>query len=277
MQFAVPQFTEVEDRLIGPLTLKQFLVLLGTGGVVLFFWSVLGPSLIFFILAAPVAIVGIASALGKYNGRPMFAYLMPFAAFVSSTRVMIFKREIATINVSKSQLKKEDTSKQKQSPESLEPAESRLKKLAYLLDRKTAEEGEIITQDKEDILASRPAAKPTAPKMEFTKVIDRTREQIIATARRLDVGASLRKVTSKPKPVESAPVEIAKLEIPTKRSPIKLEAEYDPTPEETIDFTRMDEPELSAKPAAKLKPTTRSKKPASPKKFDPNSILDPHA
>jgi hypothetical protein len=280
MQFAVPQFTEVEDRLIGRLTLKQFLVLLGTGGVVLFFWSILGPTIIFFILSLPVAIVGIASALGRYNGRPMFAYLMPFAAFLSSTRIMIFKREVAVTTVSKSRLKSD--AKTEQSAESLEPAESRLKKLAYLLDRKTEEEGEIITHDKDDMIAAaRLAPKPAAPKMQFSKIVDRTRQQIMDTARKLDAGSYLHKSPAKPKPVIPAPMEISQPETPVTPASVKFEPEYEPRPEETIDFTKMEELEEAPKPIAKPKPALRAKKPAAPKKagkkFDPSSFLDPNA
>ncbi len=34
MQFPVPQFTEVEDKIIGPLTLKQFGIIFGVGVII---------------------------------------------------------------------------------------------------------------------------------------------------------------------------------------------------------------------------------------------------
>jgi hypothetical protein len=195
MQFAVPQFTDVEDKLIGSLTLKQFLVLLGTGGIVLFFWSVLGPNLIFFILALPISIAGVASALGKYNGRPMFTYLVPFAAYLSSNRLMIFKREPQTISVSKSQIK-QDKAEAKVDPELLEPAESRLKKLAYMLDRKNEEEKAIISKD--DLYIVKEAS---TPKIDLGQVMTRAKADIMATARKLDASAG--SLTGK-KPASSA-------------------------------------------------------------------------
>jgi hypothetical protein len=182
MQFAVPQFTDVEDKLIGSLTLKQFLVLLGTGGIVLFFWSVLGPNIIFFILSLPIAIVGVASALGRYNGRPMFTYLMPFAAFLTSNKVMIFKREPAMISVSKAEVKAKVEEQQK--PEDLEPAESRLKKLAYMLDRKTEEEKSIIDKDELHVIH-----QASMPKIDMGSIMDKAKADILATARKLDGNA----------------------------------------------------------------------------------------
>ena len=154
MQFAVPQFTEVEDRLIARLTLRQFLVLLGVGGVILFFWSIFGPSFIFFLIAVPIGIAGIGAALGRFNGRPMFTYVVPFAAFATSNRVMVFKRETVDAHIAKSENNVATKTDENQTPQIVEPTESRLKNLAYLLDKKTAEEGEIISHDFEKIIAT---------------------------------------------------------------------------------------------------------------------------
>jgi hypothetical protein len=178
MQFAVPQFTDVEDRLIGPLTLKQFLVLLGTGGLVMFFWSVLGPNFLFFIMSLPIAVIGIAAAMGKYNGRPLFAYLVPFASFISSTKVMVFRREIGDLTVSRAEIKK---SQEKKSVEAIdsEPTESRLKKLAYMLDQTAQQESGIVENEAIPDLYQ-------MPKIDMTEVISRGKKEIISSAKRLN-------------------------------------------------------------------------------------------
>lgn len=139
MQYAVPQFTDVEDKLIGPLTLKQFFAVLATGGVILFFWSILGLSVFFFLFSLPVALVGLALTFGKYNGRPMFLYVGAFFNFFSKPQVRIFKREEPMV-VMKMKPKQEEA---KPTAE-VEPAESRLKKLAYILDQKTEEEKQLL-------------------------------------------------------------------------------------------------------------------------------------
>src|SRR3989344_7520750 len=139
MQYAVPQFTDVEDKLIGPLTLKQFLMVMATGGIDLFFWSVLQFSVFFFLFALPVTLIGLAMTFAKFNGRPMYGYLGSFIGFVTKPQARVFRREEpnVVIKMEKSQPKVMKTVVQ-------EPAESRLKKLAYLLDQKTAEEKELI-------------------------------------------------------------------------------------------------------------------------------------
>ncbi len=143
MQFAVPQFTDVEDKLIGPLTLKQFLMLLATGGIVMFFWSIFGLNFFFFIFAVPVVIFGIGLAFGRYNGRPLFLYLGSFISFFTKPQVRIFKRE-EPIMIMKVESKPKPKSNALNQPMQTEGTESRLKKLAYLLDQKTQEEQDLI-------------------------------------------------------------------------------------------------------------------------------------
>ena len=132
MQFAVPQFTDVEDKLIGPLTLKQFLFLLATGGVVLFFYSLLRFSFFFFLFALPTAGLGVGLTFAKFNGRPLFGYLGAFINFVSRPQARIFKREEPSVIITTQKAK--PVAKVSTEPE--EPTESRLKKLASLLDHK---------------------------------------------------------------------------------------------------------------------------------------------
>ncbi len=141
MQFAVPQFTDVEDKLIGPLTLRQFLILFATGGVVMFFWSLLDISFFFFIFAAPTVLLGVALAFGSLNGRPLFKYVGSTIAFFSKPQVRVFRRE-EPIVVMKMETKK--ASAVIGQSEVSEGTESRLKKLAYLLDQKTQEEKDLL-------------------------------------------------------------------------------------------------------------------------------------
>lgn len=149
MQFAVPQFTDVEDKLIGPLTLKQFLMLLFTGGVVLMFWALFKLSIIFFLFALPVALLGILITFAKFNGRPFFSYLFPVINYLSVPKSLIYKREGIVVNLSKTAQPKK-AGKQEAIKERLggEAAASRLKKLAYLLDTKQQQEEELLEEDK---------------------------------------------------------------------------------------------------------------------------------
>jgi hypothetical protein len=140
MQFAVPQFTDVEDKLIGPFTLKQFLFIGATGGIVLFFYSLLHLSIFFFVFAIPVAGIGLYLTFGRFNGRPVYGYLGAFINYLTRPQARIFKREEPNVVIS---IKKNEPAVSNQVSLD-EPPDSRLKKLAYLLDQKTEEEKNLI-------------------------------------------------------------------------------------------------------------------------------------
>ena len=74
MQFQVPQFIEVEDKIFGPLTFKQFVSMAGGGGACYLIWRVLP-----FYIAAPLmaGVGGLAASLAflQWNGRPFIQAL----------------------------------------------------------------------------------------------------------------------------------------------------------------------------------------------------------
>lgn len=74
MQFQVPQFIEVEDKIIGPFTFKQFIFMAGGAGMAYVLWRLLP-----FFLAIPlvVGVVALAAALAFFqvNGRPFILAL----------------------------------------------------------------------------------------------------------------------------------------------------------------------------------------------------------
>ena len=128
MQYALPQFTDVEDKLIGPLTLKQFLSLLATGGLVLFFWSIFGLNIFFFIFALPIALLGIFVTFGRFNGRGLFSYVFPFLYFLARPRARVFLRETPTVTLKKTDNRKlASVGAAAGKQEAEEPTENRLK------------------------------------------------------------------------------------------------------------------------------------------------------
>ena len=84
MQFQVPQFIEVEDKIFGPLTFKQFIYCLGGIGAAYILWRILP-----LVVAAPLILIvgGLAAALAffQYNGRPFInAFESAFYYFLHS-------------------------------------------------------------------------------------------------------------------------------------------------------------------------------------------------
>ncbi|MDO8561982.1 MAG: PrgI family protein [bacterium] len=69
MQFQVPQFIEVEDKIFGPLTFKQFIYVAGGSGAGYVLWRIL-PSYFAAPIVLGIGILTVALAFMKYNGRP---------------------------------------------------------------------------------------------------------------------------------------------------------------------------------------------------------------
>ena len=90
-QFQVPQYINIEDRIIGPLTLKQFLYLAGGAAIVLIAWFFLNAFL-FVLAVVPVAILSGAMAFLKINGLPFSTVLINGISFYMKPRLYIWKR-----------------------------------------------------------------------------------------------------------------------------------------------------------------------------------------
>lgn len=77
MRFQIPQFIDVEDKIFGPLTLKQFIYCAGGASVAVIGVTFLG---IFWglLLSSPILILALALAFYKINNRP-FIYTLESA------------------------------------------------------------------------------------------------------------------------------------------------------------------------------------------------------
>ena len=92
MKFQVPQFIEVEDKIFGPLTLKQFIYLAGAGGVVFMLWRIL-PIFIAIIAATPIIALAAALAFYQVNKRPFVRVLEAALKYAMSSRLYIWKHK----------------------------------------------------------------------------------------------------------------------------------------------------------------------------------------
>ena len=90
-QYQVPQFIEVEDKIFGPLTLKQFIYLAGGGGVCLMFFTLL-PLWLTIILAVPVMAFSAALAFYEINGRPFIVALEHATSYFFGTKLYLWKQ-----------------------------------------------------------------------------------------------------------------------------------------------------------------------------------------
>ncbi|MFZ5559569.1 MAG: PrgI family protein [Patescibacteria group bacterium] len=94
MQFQVPQFTDIEDKIIGPLTLKQFLYLL-VAAVIIFILYKLFSLFVVIVLAIPVVGLTIALAFVTVNNQPFINVIKNFLGFLRKPDFYVWKKPIA--------------------------------------------------------------------------------------------------------------------------------------------------------------------------------------
>jgi len=91
MRFQVPQFIEIEDKIFGPFTFKQFIYLLGGAGGAYVLYKVLP-----IIIAIPIilVVVGLALALTFYkvNGRDFSEVLQSSFTYFFRSKLFIWKQ-----------------------------------------------------------------------------------------------------------------------------------------------------------------------------------------
>ncbi len=97
MRFEVPQFIEIEDKIIGPFTWRQFVYVAGGGGavVLLYLWNL--PTVLFLLVAFPIA--GLAGALAFYpvNNRPFSLFLESVFNYIFSKKLYLWRRKNNTV------------------------------------------------------------------------------------------------------------------------------------------------------------------------------------
>ena len=128
MQFQVPQFIEIEDKLFGPLTATQFIYLVGGGGFALAMWLLL-PLWAAILLGAPVAGFALALAFYKINDRPFIVMLEAGFEYLFKSKLYIWEHK-------KGPATPEDAKDRENDPAKFVPAATanKLKDLAWSLD-----------------------------------------------------------------------------------------------------------------------------------------------
>lgn len=92
MQFEVPQFIEIEDKIIGPLTWRQFVYLAGGVGlsIILFFAF---PFILFILFGLPIGALSVALAFHRVNNRPFSIFLESAVRYFSGIKLYLWHRE----------------------------------------------------------------------------------------------------------------------------------------------------------------------------------------
>ncbi|MFA6340882.1 MAG: PrgI family protein [Candidatus Paceibacterota bacterium] len=92
MQFQVPQFIEVEDKIFGPLTLKQFVYLAGGLGASIVLYIYLPFKIIAIVIAIPIIAFALALTFYKINGKPFIDTVESAFYYYFGDKLYIWKK-----------------------------------------------------------------------------------------------------------------------------------------------------------------------------------------
>lgn len=95
MEYQVPQFIEAEDKIVGPLTFKQFLYMGGALGLC----TICFVSFNFFIaviLSIPIIALAVALAFYKINGKPFIEMMEAGFNYFVSAKLFLWKHKDPT-------------------------------------------------------------------------------------------------------------------------------------------------------------------------------------
>lgn len=132
MRFQVPQFIEVEDKIFGQLTLKQFIYLGGGAGLSFIVYTILNNFLLTIVPAVIIMGASLALAFIKINNKPFVSIVESAFRYYFGNKLYIWKKEEKKIN------KKADPEEQKNYASVMVPkiSDSKLKDLTWSLDIK---------------------------------------------------------------------------------------------------------------------------------------------
>lgn len=139
MEFQVPQFTDVEDKIVGGLTFRQFGIVF-VAGVLIFAVYTVSKNIVATIIAGVIlGFPAVVLSFGKLNGMPIYKSLGNLFSFLSGNNSYIFQKQAAQ------QSENQNVTISEVAPKS-DPKENAVKiqQLSYLLHQKGEQESLLI-------------------------------------------------------------------------------------------------------------------------------------
>lgn len=139
-QFVVPQFIDVEDKVIGPITVRQFIILLIAGGLVFAAYK-LSDFTLFLVELILIALFTILFAFIKINGRPVHYFLLNIIQTSKRAKLRIWNKQLNDFEL-KLRMKQPDVKPIVQPRRKSLVGKSRLAELSLIVDTGGIYEGE---------------------------------------------------------------------------------------------------------------------------------------
>lgn len=145
-QFLVPQFIDVEPKILGPLTLRQFIILVI--GIVFAVISYKFADLALFVVELIfIATLVILFAFIKINGQPFHFFLLNIFCVLVGSNIRVWSKDINSVHA----VEDKNDEKQENVIQKEEIKAQKLSELSLLLDTGGAFQGDVLNDvDKKD-------------------------------------------------------------------------------------------------------------------------------
>ena len=133
MQFKVPQFLDIEDKIFGPFTFREFVYLAGGAGLCFVLYKLLG----FFLGIIPMlAIAGLSLALTFYkpNNKPFSSMIEAGFNYFTQDKLYIWKRRKNKIDKNKPETNPIEEKEREMLESAVRLGRNKLRDLAWSLD-----------------------------------------------------------------------------------------------------------------------------------------------
>jgi len=97
-QFMVPQFIDIESKIIGPITVRQFIICL-VGALFIFIEYKLADFWLFVVLALLTLGVFGTVAFLRINGRPFHYFILNFIQTIKRPRLRVWNKELSNAEI----------------------------------------------------------------------------------------------------------------------------------------------------------------------------------
>ena len=138
-QFTIPQFIDVEDKIIGPITTRQFIIMLSGFALIGICYKIFDFSA-FMVVGLLILIISGIFSFAKINGRPFHLFILNLIQTLKKPGLRVWNH---TIGKSEHEYNETETKEFKEAllPPTKHYAKSRLAELALIVDTRGAYKG----------------------------------------------------------------------------------------------------------------------------------------
>lgn len=134
MQFQVPQFLDIEDKIIGPLSLRQFIYLLIGGGILFFLYNLLKLP-VFILVAIPIALFTFLLAFYKTGNQSFGQFVLSVIGYITKPSIYTWKKSAYTKTEQEEKALEETSAKIiKKTEKKIAPKKSGLEDLSWKIE-----------------------------------------------------------------------------------------------------------------------------------------------